>query len=258
MKRTQITLIAIAALAAIGSGTASYRLLLGTMAEQRAASQTQLTEILVARRALRAGDALQPEDMGWQLWPTSSLAPGMIRRADKPDAGKHLAGVRLAFPVAAGQPLSPDMTVAEGGILSGRIRPGYRAVAIRAGEEIIAGGFLAAGDRVDVIVIEKARSGRRARGQTVLGGARVLAAPSSLKGGRSVRHGGGTVVLEVTPAEAEMLGAARLRGELSLALAGGKDDGAGRSAVADERAAARETGFVSLIKYGVNVMDTSR
>ncbi len=256
MKRTHITLVMIAVLAAIGSGIASYRFLLAAATARQDAADAEHVNVLVARRTLRAGDELQSDDLRWQPWPSAGLAPGMIARGEKPDAHNRLAGMRIAFPLAAGQPLFSDMVLA-GGALSGQVRPGYRAIAVSAVEEIAAGGFLATGDRVDVIAVEAARTGRRIRGETLLRGVRVLAVPGAANGPRATRKGG-TVILEVSPAEAEMLSAARRRGDLSLALAGDEERRAGRTTDGLKPLPLQDRGVVSLIKYGITATQTIR
>ncbi len=256
MKRMHVTLVMIAVLAAIGSGIASYRFLLAAAAARQHGADAGHVNVLVARRTLRAGDELQSNDLRWQRWPSAGLAPGMVAQAEKPDAQKQLAGMRVAFPLAAGQPLMPDMLLA-GGALSGQVRPGYRAMTVSTGEEIAAGGFLAAGDRVDVIAVETARTGRRTHGETLLRGVRVLAVPGAANGPRALRKGG-TVILEVSPAQAEMLSAARRRGDLSLALAGDEERRAGAATDGLKPLPLQDRGVVSLIKYGITVTQTIR
>ena len=49
-------------------------------------------EVLVAKNDIDLGQTVKPEDLQWQIWPASTASNNFIRRSDRPDATKEIAG----------------------------------------------------------------------------------------------------------------------------------------------------------------------
>lgn len=192
-------------------------------------------EILVANKPILVGDTLKAADVRWQSWPESGAFKGVIRKtAEKPDIDKLdvlKSPVRRA--IESGEPITrqalvPDVRVGNN-FLSARISPGMRAVAVSVKASTMAGGFMAPGDHVDVIMsytpnlpnVEDEISDqvvRRFASQTVLSNVKVLAVDQNAKDEDRPAKVAKTVTLEVTQEGAQIIALADRMGDLSLAL----------------------------------------
>ncbi|MDP2206037.1 MAG: Flp pilus assembly protein CpaB [Alphaproteobacteria bacterium] len=192
-------------------------------------------EILVANKPILVGDTLKAADVRWQSWPESGAFKGVIRKtAEKPDIDKLdvlKSPVRRA--IESGEPITrqalvPDVRVGNN-FLSARISPGMRAVAISVKASTMAGGFMAPGDHVDVILsytpnlpnVEDEVSDqvvRRFASQTILSNVKVLAVDQNAKDEDRPAKIAKTVTLEVTQEGAQIIALTDRMGELSLAL----------------------------------------
>jgi len=145
-----------------------------------------LTEVVVARRPLDAGDAIKLEALGLRRLPARYAPPGAAAFASE------LAGHRLAVPVAAGGAVTPDLLAVA--TPAPAFTKGQRAL------ELLVTGNVTAGARVDVIVTGK----RQAR--LALENVEVLATR-----GAQAQDGRPRVAatLRVTPAQAVYLTAAQ-------------------------------------------------
>jgi len=141
-----------------------------------------LTEVVVARHALDAGDAIRLEDLGLRRLPARYAPPGAAAFA------AELAGHRLAVPVPAGAPVTPALLAVA--TPAPAFTKGQRAL------ELVVTGNVTAGVRVDVVVTGK----RQAR--LALENVEVLAA-------RPAEDRKIAATLRVTPAQAVYLTAAQ-------------------------------------------------
>jgi pilus assembly protein CpaB len=198
-------------------------------------SAPKTVEILVANKPILVGDTLKAADVRWQSWPESGAFKGVIRKtAEKPEIDKLdvlKSPVRRA--IESGEPITrqalvPDVRVGNN-FLSARITPGMRAVALPVKASTMAGGFMAPGDHVDVILsyspsipnVEDEVSDqivRRFASQTVLSNVKVLAVDQNAKDEDRPAKAAKTVTLEVTQEGAQIIALADRMGELSLAL----------------------------------------
>jgi pilus assembly protein CpaB len=122
---------------AVGLGTLSAT----HMSRREAALQAQLgplTEVVVARKDLPAGRALQLADLGVRRLP-ARYAP-----AGEPVFAAALVGGKLAVPVVAGGAVTAELIARDPE--APPVRRGERAV------EVVASGTVVAGARVDVVV----------------------------------------------------------------------------------------------------------
>jgi pilus assembly protein CpaB len=222
------------------------------------AVQLQTVDVLVAKADIGLGQALTPNDLQWQSWPSSTAGSTFIRRNDRPDAATQLIGSIARAPFIAGEPIREAKLVkADGsGFMAAILPTGMRAVSTEISPETGAGGFILPNDRVDVLLTrrEKNPSGDRStpdivHSEILLANIRVLAidqAPKEKEGQNSVV--GKTVTLELKPEQAATLAAARQAGTLSLALRSIADVNQVEIGSDDAK---RQRGNVNVVRYGV-------
>lgn len=202
------------------------------------------TKIMVASQKIGAGQSLTNENVEWKTWPQSAAFPGTIRRKgqEKP-AEARKAKFRRA--VAQGEPITEASLIEEDSkFVVDVLAPGMRAVAIKVNAEATAGGFVAPGDYVDVMLtyrvtikpMSEDKTIKAAQQQiieqnvdkytteTILQNLKVLALDQASVLSEDKAKVGKTVTLEVTPKEAEILALAQRVGNLSLSLRGVGDD----------------------------------
>jgi pilus assembly protein CpaB len=189
-------------------------------------AQLATVDVLVAKSDINLGQAVKVEDLQWQTWPSATASNSFIRRSDRPDAPKELAGSIARVPMIAGEPIREQKLVkADGaGFMAAILPTGMRAVSTEISAETGAGGFILPNDRVDVLLTRRLKNpdGNQpdvVHSEVVLSNVRVLAidqAPKEKDGQNAVL--GKTVTLELSPTQAIGLAAARQAGQLSLAL----------------------------------------
>lgn len=191
-------------------------------------------EILVANKKLLTGERIKPEDVRWQGFPEASAFKGVIKKSDQEDE-KDLAvyDTPLRRDIESGEPITMQAIIADvkggGNFLAASIEPGMRGVGISVKANTAAGGFIAPGDHVDVILSYTAKLDRdaadfaggvvnRYASQTILSNVKVLAVDQTSKDeGREAKIAK-TVTLEVTREGAEILALADSMGDVSLSL----------------------------------------
>lgn len=187
-------------------------------------------QILVATKNLPIGQELSITDVKWQGWPKDATSASMIVRKDKQKL-EDVAKGRLRREIAKGEPIMSNALLAEGkgNVLAAALEPGMRAVAIKVKAESMVGGFIAPGDRVDVIMTYDVRVDDRDNvaikqqiqkyaSETVLENVRVLAIDQQAKKDDDKAKVGRTVTLEVDSKGAEKLNLAGAMGDLALSL----------------------------------------
>jgi pilus assembly protein CpaB len=195
-----------------------------------------VAQVLVAKSDLYIGDTVKPADLAWQAWPDGPLPPSYIvlGKARLQD----VAGTLVTNRIAAGDPITLGHLTrpTDRGALAAILGPGDRAVTVNVTPSTGMAGFLAPGDRVDVILTQTVGgSGPGAVShhvsETVLHGIRVVGVDQTLTDKKDDKKDPvipKTATLEVTPKEAEIIAVAGDMGVLSLALdslAGAHDDG---------------------------------
>src|SRR5436190_13928812 len=205
-------------------------------------------DILVARGDINLGQAVSPQDMQWQQWPTQAASPAFVRRTDKPNAIEQLSGAIARSPFVAGEPIREAKLIkANGsGYMAAVLDKGMRAISTEISPENGAGGFILPNDRVDVILSRRDREAEKARAadtqvsETILSNIRILAIDQTLgeKDGQKVVIGK-TTTLELSPRQAETLALSRQLGTLSLALRSLADAGETTLPNEDERGGKR-------------------
>jgi pilus assembly protein CpaB len=220
-------------------------------------AQMQTVDVLVAKADIGLGQTVAPEDLQWQTWPAATASNNFIRRNERPEATKEIAGSIARAPIIAGEPIrEPKLVKANGsGFMAAILPTGLRAVSTEISPETGAGGFILPNDRVDVILSRRLKNPDRTDptdivvSEVILANVRVLAidqAPKEKDGQNAVV--GKTVTLELKPIQVATLAAARQSGTLSLAL----------RSIADVNAvdmgpdqALHRSGSINVVRYGV-------
>ena len=224
------------------------------------AAQLQTVDVLVAKSDIGLGQTLTANDMIWQNWPSTTTSSTFIRRNDRPDATKQIAGSIARAPFIAGEPIREAKLVrADGsGFMAAILPTGYRAVSTEISPETGAGGFILPNDRVDVLLTRREKNPNPVLpeivvAQIVLANIRVLAidqAPKEKEGANNVV--GRTVTLELKPEQTATLAASRQAGTLSLSLRSIADANQ-VEITADER---NRRSNINVVRYGVTNQST--
>ena len=222
-------------------------------------AQLQTVDVLVAKSDIGLGQSLAPEDLQWQTWPAGTASNNFIRRNERPEAAKEVAGSIARAPFIAGEPIrEPKLVKANGsGFMAAILPAGMRAISTEISPETGAGGFILPNDRVDVILSKREKNPDRngpadvVNSEIILSNVRVLAidqAPKEKDGQNSVV--GKTVTLELKPEQSETLARARQTGTLSLALRSIADLNAVETKSDDQ--APKRGSSINVVRYGIS------
>jgi pilus assembly protein CpaB len=259
MNMTRI-LILVAALGAAGVAAFLARGLMGGQNNAAASTNMEMTEILVAAKAIEVGSKVNPGDLKWQGWPKAAVDPTFVAKHNAAGALDEMTEGSVArVPLANGEPVTSQKVIkADGaGFLAAVLTPGKRAVGVKLTTDRGAGGFILPNDRVDVIMTRKlgnSASGVPAyRAATVLRDVRVLAVDQTAQEeGDSKSIVAKTATLELSGQQAEVLALAEAMGDLSLSLRSlsqgdqnAKDDMSAKGLGGDDEES------VSVLRFGI-------
>src|SRR5260370_144060 len=120
-------------------------------------AQLQTADVLVAKSDIGLGQTVTAEALQWQTWPAATASNSFIRRSERPEATKEIAGSIARAPFIAGEPIrEPKLGKANGsGFMAAILPAGMRAVSTEISSEPGAGGFLLPHDRADVILSKR-------------------------------------------------------------------------------------------------------
>ena len=228
--------------------------------------QLQTVDVLVAKSDIGLGQSVAQENLQWQTWPAATASNNFIRRNERPEATKEVAGSIARAPFLAGEPIrEPKLVRANGaGFMAAILPTGMRAISTDISPETGAGGFILPNDRVDVILSKREKNPDRTgaadtvNSEIILTNVRVLAidqAPKEKDGQNAVV--GKTVTLELRPEQAETLARARQSGTLALALRSIADLNLVENA-SDNQAAPRRGESINVVRYGVQSPTTTQ
>lgn len=180
--------------------------------------------VVVAARDLALGQALDSEGEALRVVDYPEPVPDSFDSLDELDER------RLTRPVAQGDVLRPAHFAA-GGLMAESVPPGKRAVAVGVDEVIGGGGFLAPGDRVDVLYQARAEEGdqpqlarRLFEDIQVIGYGDALQGLAPEEGEESgAKRSGRSAVLAVAGEQAATLLLAETTGRLRLAVIGAEE-----------------------------------
>ena len=266
MKAARIAVLVVA----VGAGGIAALLMAGGSDQPPPAvpvpvAQIDTVDILVAKTDLGIGQAIGPQDVVWQQWPTSSANQNFIKKSDRPDAATKIVGAIARTPFAAGEPLRENRLIQGkgSGYMAAILPAGMRAISTEISAETGAGGFILPNDRVDVILSRRDREAEKISGiesqisETILTDVRVLAIDQTVeeKNGQRVVVGK-TATLELTQRQAERLAVSRLQGTLTLALRSLAD--ADPTKARPDDGAMPASNRTNMVRFGVTTTVTPR
>jgi pilus assembly protein CpaB len=265
MKTAQIAVLTIA----LGAGAVAAYLARGTddksQAPAQPVAQLPTVEVLVAKNEIGLGQSVKPDDLQWQTWPAAAASSTFIKRGDRPEANKQIAGMIARAPFITGEPIrEPKLVKADGsGFMAAILPTGMRAVSTEITAETGAGGFILPNDRVDVLLTRRDKNPDKGgpdlvSSEIILPNVRVLAidqAPKEKEGQNALL--GKTVTLELKPEQAETLARSRQSGTLSLALRSIADVNMTENNT-EEGIAPKKGGSINVVRYGVQSSMTTQ
>jgi pilus assembly protein CpaB len=201
--------------------------------------------VVVARRDVPARATFAREDLELRSLPVEAIHPAALRSLD------GAVGAFSTGEIAAGeQVLARDVATANtGGGLARLLSPGRRAFSIAVSDAMAAGGFIAPGDRVDVMALFDAGRGGRSGSAIVVENVEIIAVsalvlgseppePDPRAGSSNPRQVGTTITFAVTPLEAQRIAVAEEFGTLRLVLRSPDDSSSAGPASVDLSAVA--------------------
>ncbi len=176
---------------------------------------TPLVTVVVAKEPLKFGDKITIDKVKSVEWPGALPADAYKAPSDAVADGSRTA----LREIKAGElVLSTSLTGGAGRLASSSLLgPDMRAVAVPISEAQSVGGFVAPGDRVDILV-SRTFDGDAAATSTLVQGARVLAVGQSSDTSVSDPNVAKSATLEVTPDEAQKVALAQTVGTVFLSL----------------------------------------
>lgn len=188
--------------------------------EKPSLATVSYTNVVVARSTIPAHTRIQEEMLEVKSVPTESVHPEAARKLKE-----VVEGVSKAEILAGEQVLKPRVYL-EGrkATLSYRIPEGMRAISIPAGEVSGVAGFVAPGDRIDILIsYSEEDSGTTT--YTTFQNIQVLAVgATTAEKDDQEREVVSTLTLAVTPGQAEVLAYAVIKGTFHFTLRSPLDD----------------------------------
>jgi pilus assembly protein CpaB len=227
-------------------------------------AQLETTDVLIANSDIGLGNTVLEQNLRWQTWPAAAAGPNFIRKSERPEAIRDLAGSIARAPFSSGEPIRESKLIkANGsGYMAAILPSGMRAISVEISPETGAGGFILPNDHVDVILSRRDRLAEKSAGveihtsEVILSNVRVLAIDQTVeeKNGQRVVVGK-TATLELGPRQAETLALSRQLGTLSLALRSIVDSAKDKPETSDEGG---RRGSVNMVRFGVTSTTTMK
>lgn len=193
-------------------------------------------QIVVASKPIKAGEALSETNVKWADWPKSGVFEGMLQK----DGNKKITDIangKVRRAMAQNEPITKASLVEKkANFLAASLSPGMRAVAINANSRSAAGGFVAPGDYVDIILTYRPRINipgsagditastiiqenvRSRAAETIMQNVKVLAVDQRATRNEEKVQPGKVYTMEVDPQGAQILSMAGSVGALELVL----------------------------------------
>ena len=180
----------------------------------------ETVKVLVAKQALGYGTTIKPGNLQWVEWPKSVVPPGAFTSVEE------LLGEKGDQKRIVLRSIEPGEPVLEGKItkfgesprMSMNLGAGMRAVSIKIDAVSGVAGFVAAGDRVDILLTRTQQD--QLTSSVIIQDVTVIAVDQRANSEGSSPRLGRTVTVEVDTVEAQKLALAQQVGRLSLTLRG--------------------------------------
>ena len=183
------------------------------------------TILIAAAVDIPFGSEIRSTDLVPQTWPADMVPAGAFDDAGVLFGPSGSPPRRATQTIRAGDVLTVDAVSDFGAnvTIGSTLAPGFRAVAVRVNAETAVGGFVAPGDRVDIVLTEG--RGDSLRTGIILQNIRVLATDQNADATGGAARTARTITVEVSSRDAQVLTLAQQAGLLSLALRqGGEED----------------------------------
>jgi pilus assembly protein CpaB len=180
----------------------------------------ETVRVLVAKQALQYGATIQPKNLRWVEWPKSAVPPGAFTSVEEL-LGKKGDEKRIVLrAIDPGEPLLEGKLtkLGESPRMSMNLGAGRRAVSISIDAISGVSGFVAAGDRVDILLTRKQQD--QLTSSVILQDITVIAVDQRSNSEAASPRLGRTVTVEVDTVQAQKLALAQQVGRLSLTLRG--------------------------------------
>lgn len=186
-----------------------------------------MVRVLTAARALPSGALLNEQHI--EIVEMAAAPEGALLATPAAQAEFRGALVRRFVPPGAFLTREDLLHPGERGFLAAVLQPNRRAIGIGVDAVTGAGGLVAPGDLVDLVLVQnfdaaEAPVARRVTAETVLSRLRVIAIDQQIQQGGQTANAVGqarvarTVTLEVTPEQAEVVAVAEQLGRLALTV----------------------------------------
>jgi pilus assembly protein CpaB len=177
-------------------------------------------KILVANRTLRQGDTLSADHLTWVEWPNTAVPEGAYSSTTALFGANHEDRRYVTRTIEPGEPILDTRISApnQAGTIKDKLPPGYRAVSIRVDDVTSVSGFVAVGDRVDVLLTHSPHG--QLVSKVFLQDVEVLAVDQIMDAERNNPRLARTVTILVTVRQAQLVSLALQEGRLSLVLRG--------------------------------------
>jgi len=203
----------------------------------------QTVDIIVAKRALKYGEVLKPEDVRMVKWPEKSLPEGTFSKADALFPNPENPDMRRIV-LRAMEPNEAVMAVkvtepGEDAGLTSRLKRGMRAFTVKVDVATGVSGFLRPGDVVDVYWTGEVNVGtvneRREVTKLIQTNIQLIAVDQTANGDNTEAAIARTVTVTANSQQVAALAQAQSTGRLSLALVGAEDDSVAQAVEVDMR-----------------------
>lgn len=246
----RLVIIGLVFAAVILAGGTAY-LLNSYLSSQKAqiasqAPKAPTSQVLVAKADMPTGTLVNDKNTEWMPWPEDALQESYLVRTRENNPltaiakDKHL--VRRA--ISKGDPITmAKLYKAEhAGFMRGTLLPGMRAIAVKSTADNASAGFILPGDHVDMMLTHSLlrraidRTGETSdsfnalefTSETILEDINVLAIDQKVNEFEKGTALGKTMLLEVTPKQAEIINTAKVMGTLNLVLRSAETGGVER------------------------------
>src|ERR1700676_2672094 len=114
-------------------------------------AETALPMVLVAKGTIPTGFFLRPENLKWEPWPESGIAPSYV--VDTKRKLEDYVGAVVRVGLSDGEPITDTRVVKPGerGFLSVVLTPGSRAITVNVTPSSGLAGLVFPGDRIDLV-----------------------------------------------------------------------------------------------------------
>jgi pilus assembly protein CpaB len=182
------------------------------------ASQSALTNVVVAKTDIGFGAEILPEMLETRPWPKDAVPPDAFEQLLDVLGDENTKRRRARRALVVGEVLlsAKVSDFGEKVTIAHLINPGKRAMAIRVNDVSGVAGFITPGDHVDIVMTRHV--GKKIHAHTILQNVQIRGVDQVADEDRDKPEVVRTVTVEVDPEDAQKLALAQQAGKLSLTL----------------------------------------